>query len=261
MLKEVWIVHKQSGSILLQRSYRAVQMSGRLVSGFLQAIYGLYQYAESELTSTKSGGLESINLMGMRWLYEEKQGLIFIGVSEKDAPLDMLREQLGLVADTFINRFGTPFEALYGGGIDKWLAGDFTPIIPQLDDIIAQWEKMKEVEKSAKVMDFLDVVQSVIQRMHNFPGFDILVEGGQLDVLGEAFQAGNWDMSFLASQDESMLRAKIEGIFRTIMQYFRTNYPDQVAYLSIQHIFPYLKTDWDRIIEAKLDKIFVQIFL
>ncbi|MFX1293952.1 MAG: hypothetical protein ACFFD2_03695, partial [Promethearchaeota archaeon] len=260
MLKELFIVDKQTGTLLLQRSYQEVQSSSSLVTGFLQAIFGLYQYAEAELASTESGiGLESLNMIGMRWLYEEKKGLIFVAVTEKEVPLELLREQLSLIVDTFIDRFGTPFEALYGGGIEKWLNSDFNIFIPQLDELIAQWIQMANVEKSAKMMDFLDVIQNVIERLNNFPGFNNLIAGGQLDVLSEAFQDGNWDMSFLINQDENTLRMKIENIFNTIMQYFWEHIPDQIHYLCIQHVFPYLKKDWERVIESKLDKLFIQL--
>jgi hypothetical protein len=260
MLKEVWIVDKQTGTILLQRSYRDVMISPSLVSGFLQAIYGLYQYAESELASTESGkGLESLNMAGMRWLYVEKKGLIFIAATDAQTEIQLLRDQLGMIAETFITKFGSPFDALYTTGVETWIQSDFNPFIPELDAIISQWEQMKDVEKSAKMMDFLDVVQNIMQRFQYFPGFNQLVEGGQLDILGEAFSEGNWDMSFLSSLDEEEIRRKIEGILFAIMDYFKSNLGDQLSYYISQYFLPYFKSDWARIKEAKIDEILVQV--
>jgi len=261
MIKELWIVDKQSGTTLLQRGYGQTQTSERLMSGFLQAIYGLYQYAESELASAEGGkGLESINMVGMRWLYEEKKGLIFIAATDKETQLELLLSQLNLIADTFIEKFGSPFEALYGGGLEKWLEGDFSPFLLELDDIVSQWDQMKRVENAAKVMDFLDVVQNVMERFQNFPGFDTLIEGGHLDILGQAFADGNWDMSFLSSIDESDLREKIERIFGHIMEFFISQGLDVIT-LCRTYLHPYFKTDWTRIKETGLDDLLIQLFI
>ena len=261
MLKEVWIVDKQTGTILLTRSYRTTQTSASLVSGFLQAIYGLYQYAEAELASMESGkGLESLNMVGMRWLYAEKKGLIIIAATDKDTDIELLRNQVEMVAETFITKFGSPFDALYTTGVENWVQSDFSGFIPELDAIISQWEQMKAVEKSAKMMDFLDVVQNLMQRFQSFPGFASLVEGGQLEILGEAFSDGNWDMSFLSSIDEEELRRKIEGILFAIVDFFKSSIPkDHLPYYIVQFFLPYFKTDWARIKEAKLDEILVQV--
>ncbi|MHC1591677.1 MAG: hypothetical protein ACXQS8_06305 [Candidatus Helarchaeales archaeon] len=261
MIKEIWIVDKQTGTTLLQRSYGHQPTSDRLMSGFLQAIYGLYQYAEAELASAESGkGLESINMAGMRWLYVEKKGLIFIAATDKETPLSLLIDQLNLIADNFIGKFGSPFEALYGGGLDKWLQGDFSGFLPELDDIISQWEQVKKVENAAKIMDFLDVVQNVMEKFQNYPGFSTLIEGGHLDILGQAFSDGNWDMSFLSDLDEKDLKEKISNILNHMMEFFIAQNVN-VRALNQQYIHPYMKTDWIRIKEVGLDELFIELFL
>lgn len=261
MIKEIWIVEKQSAKTLLHRSYRETQTSSTLMSGFLQAIYGLYQYAESELASTEGGkGLESLNMVGMRWLYIDQRGIIFVAATDKETPIELLQEQLKLIATTFMDKFGSPIEALYSGGIDKWLDKDFSVFLPELDDIITQWEKMKTVESAAKLMDFLDVIQNVMERLQNFPGFHYLVEEGLLDILGQAFSDGNWDMSFLSSLDEQHMRTAIESVLTQIMTYFRSELTD-APFLCMKHLHPYIKSDWPRIKAAKLDELFVQLFI
>ena len=263
MIKELWICEKQSGRILLQRSYRGIESSQSLVNGFLQAIYGLYQYAEAELASSEGGkGLESLNMVGMRWLYEEKKGLILIIATDKESDLELLKEQLNLIADSFINRFGSPFEALYGGGIEKYFSSDFNSFYTELDTIINQWEQMKGVADAAKRMDLLDVIQNVIQRFQSFPNFSNLIQGGDLDVIGQAFgTAGDWDPSFLMSIDIPIIKEKIQNVFIYIKDYYMNYNPDQFPLLMTSYIYPYIKSDWERIKEVGLDDIFIKTLL
>ena len=263
MIKELWICEKQTGRILLQRSYRGIESSQSLVNGFLQAIYGLYQYAESELASVEGGkGLESLNMVGMRWIYEEKKGLILIAATDKDADLEMLKEQINLIADSFINRFGSPFEALYGGGIDKYLASDFNSFFSELDTIINQWEQMKNVADAAKRMDLLDVIQNIIQRFQSFPNFSDLIQGGELDVIGQAFESsGDWDPSFLMSIDIPIIKEKIKNVFHYIKDFYMQSNSEQFPSLLSKYVYPYIKNDWERIKEVELDDIFIYTLL
>ena len=263
MIKELWICEKQTGRILLQRSYRGIESSQSLVSGFLQAIYGLYQYAESELASAEGGkGIESLNMVGMRWIYEEKRGCIFIVATDKESDLSILKDQIELIANSFLNRFGSPFEALYGGGIEKYIASDFNSFYPELDTIIEQWKQMKSVVDSAKRMDLLDVIQNVIQKFQSFPDFSSLIEGADLDIIGQAFgSTGDWDPSFLMSIDVPIIIEKIQNVFAYIKNYYTQYYPEQLPKLMADNILTYMKTDWERIKEVGLDDIFITVLL
>ena len=147
-------------------------------------------------------------------------------------------------------------------GIEKYLSSDFNSFLPELDTIIQQWEQMKGVADAAKRMDLLDVIQSVIQRFQSFPDFSTLIAGGDLDVIGQAFQTGGgWDPSFLMSIDIPIIKEKIQNVFIYIKNYYNTYYPDQLPGLMANYIYPYIKTDWERIKEVGLDDIFINTLL
>ena len=57
------------------------------------------------------------------------------------------------------------------------------------------------------------------------------------------------------------MRTKLENILHQIMNYFNSQNPQDVPFLCMKHIHPYLRQDWSRIKEANLDLLFVELFI
>ena len=94
-----FIIEKNSGRAIFSRKYSKITIDENLLSGFMSALYG---FAQGELKDT---GIENVDMGGIRWVYVEGKGLLFISASEKEDDPLMLKSQLEQISEMFFETF------------------------------------------------------------------------------------------------------------------------------------------------------------
>ncbi len=167
MIHNIWVIHKESGRNVFAKMYGKVQIDKDLLSGFLTAVFS---FAESEV---KSAGVESIVMGGLQWLYDYHKGLLFIIAADKSDDIELLRGQLDIVRDSFLEKF-----SIFKTEGDKamkflrrWNGSPkaFKEFQDMLDDYVGSWKTATETAWMANKMDFLEVLQHVLDEISATP--------------------------------------------------------------------------------------------
>ncbi len=256
MLHTIYIIEKKSGRALFSKSYE-FNIDETLISGFLSALYG---FAQAEL---EEGGIDNIDMFGNRFVYVDNRGILYIGAADKQDSAAMLNEQLNVIKDSFNEAFCVPED----GGFDKlnWDGNvtGFRKFEETLDMLVQQWEMAKKMAKSAYMMDLIDVYQNLLQALAKFPEFVQLnlAAGEELNISKMAFDEGSADMMMLSQLDETTIRENLNNILENFVSLLKRSM-DKISFAQRlqEFIFPYLKSDWARIREAKADNFFIDIF-
>jgi len=256
VLHTIYIIEKKSGRAIFSKSYQ-FNIDETLISGFLSALYG---FAQAEL---EEGGIDNIDMYGNRFVYVDDRGLLYIGAADKEDSAPMLHEQLNVIKDSFNETFGIPVE----GGFDilNWDGNilTFKPFEETLDMLVEQWEMAKKVAKSAYMMDLIDVYQNLLQGLAKFPEFSRLdlAPDEELDISKMAFEEGAADMMMLDKLDEKVIQENLNNILENFVSILKRSMDQKTFLLRLQeYIFPYIKNDWARIKEAKVDEFIVNLF-
>lgn len=250
------MIEKKSGRAIFSKSYE-FSIDETLISGFLSALYG---FAQAEL---EEGGIDNIDMYGNRFVYVDSRGILYIGAADKQDSAAMLHEQLTVITETFNQTFSVPedggFDALkWDGNVTK-----FRPFEETLDMLVQQWEMAKKVAKSAYMMDLIDVYQNLLQILAKFPEFAQLnlAAGEELDISKMAFEEGTADMMMLAQLDESAIRENLDSILENFVSILKRSIDEKTFLLRLnEFVFPYLRSDWARIKEAKADEFVINLF-
>jgi len=260
LLHTIYIVEKKSGRAIFSKSYE-FKIDETLISGFLSALYG---FAQAELD--EKSGVDNIDMSGNRFVYVDNAGLLYIGCADKNDSAEMLHEQLDVIKDSFKPAFNIPEE----GGFDKlnWDGNvtTFRPFEETLDMIVQQWEQAKKVAKSAFMMDMIDVYQSILQALAQFPEYYRLKvvsgAGDELDISKMLFEDGTADMMTLAEIDENNIRENLNSIVERFVTLLKSSMDKDTFLKRLQQfVFPFVKKDFARIKEAKADEFFIKLFL
>jgi len=257
LLHTVYVIEKLSGRAIFSKSYE-IKIDEALISGFLSALYG---FAQAELADK---GVDNIDMSGIRFVYIDDRGLLYIGAADKEDSAPMLHEQLNVIKDSFNDTFEIPeeqgFEKLnWDGNINTFKSFEET-----LDMLAEQWEMAKKVAKSAYMMDLIDVYQTFLQTLAKFPEFSRLglADGAELDISKMAFEEGTADMMKLAQLDEEEMKVNLNSILKHFLSILEQSMDKNTFQQRLQeYIFPAIKNDWARIREAKVDEIFINLFL
>ena len=254
MLHSFHIIEKLSGRSIFSKSFKEeVQIDSSLLSGFLTAMNA---FAMSELADK---GIENIDMKKIRWVYIDDKDLLFVLGADKKEESEMLKNQLKVIKNSFIEFFYLEdgFKTINWNG-NVTLFQDF---IPTLEDNIQSWDKAKKVKNAAALMDLLDIYQNLFAKLALFPEAKPL-NLEDINIMGMAFNDSDssWNVKKLVSLDENELRGKLRDVinkFIIILQKTTKDYHLKVK----QYIFPYIREDWNRIKEAKMDVDIINFFL
>jgi hypothetical protein len=257
LLHTVYIIEKISGRAIFSKSYE-FKIDEALISGFLSALYG---FAQAEL---EDKGVDNIDMSGIRFVYVDDKGLLYIGAADKEDSAPMLHEQMAVIKDSF----SEAFEITEERGFEKFNwdgnVNTFKSFEETLDMLVEQWEMAKKVAKSAYMMDLIDVYQTFLQTLAKFPEFSQLglASGADLDISKMAFEEGTADMMKLAQLDAEEMKVNLDSILKHFLSLLERSMDKTTYQQRLQeYIFPALKNEWARIREAKVDEIFINLFL
>ena len=250
-----FIIDKNSGRAIFSRTYSKITIDENLLSGFMSALYG---FAQGELKDT---GIENVDMGGIRWVYVEGRGLLFISASEKkDDPL-MLKSQLEQIGEMFFETFIIEedfSEVDWDGDMTMW-----NPFVPILDELREDWSKAEKIMEAAKLMDLLEVYQSIIDSFAKNVKLDN--EFANLNIMQSAFQGGTeWDVEKLAEVDSEDLRDKLQHVlknFIVITKEALINNEEFYHYVLFNSVYPIIIREWSRIKESKIDDFVINLLL
>ncbi|MHA1270757.1 MAG: hypothetical protein ACTSPY_13270 [Candidatus Helarchaeota archaeon] len=253
MLHSFHVIEKQSGRSIFSKSFKELQIDPALLSGFLTAMNA---FAMSELADK---GIENIDMKNIRWVYIEDKDLLFILGADKEYEAEMLKNQLKVLKDSFVEFFYLEegFNNINWDG-NITIFQDFEPI---LEENIKSWEAAKKVKDAAALMDLLDIYQNLFAKLALFPESKPL-NLEDIDIMEMAFDehSSSWNVQKLAALDEQELRSKLKDViskFVIILQKTAKDY-----HLKIKtFLFPYIREEWQRIKDAKMDFDIINLFL
>lgn len=253
MLHSLHVIEKISGRSIFSKNFKESSMTidSALISGFLTAMNA---FAQSELADK---GIENIDMKNIRWVYIDDRDLLFILGAEKNEEPEMLKNQLKVIKDSFIEFFYLED----GFSTIKWdgnvtIFQDFEPV---LEESVKNWEEAKKVKNAAELMDLLDIYQKLFSKLALFPEAKPL-NLEDIDIMEMAFEDSSWNVKKLAKLNEEDLRQKLRDViskFIIILQKTAENYALKVR----KHVFPYIREDWKRIKDAKMDQDIINLFL
>ena len=255
VLYTIYIIERNSGRNIFSKNYGKIKVEENLLSGFMSALFG---FSESELEDT---GIENIDMGGIRWVYVDKKGVLFISASSKDDDPDMLKSQLHLIADSFCERFAIQqeFRELdWDGNLHV-----FEPFSEIIESLMQSWESAKKVAEAASLMDLLDVFQSIIDAFGQ--NVQLEAEYKNLNLSGMAFDdnTGTWDMDKLANVDPVALKARLTKILTNYVFVVKDTLKNEEFYNMVLHtgIYPIIKREWSRIKQGNVDDFLINLLI
>jgi hypothetical protein len=271
ILQEFWIVEKKSGRCMFNKSYASVSTDPDLLTSFLSALYRF-----SEEVSTKQQGIESVEMGGLKWVYIDKDNLLYIAAADKTDKSSDLRAQVNVIRINFTDKFTEckedDFSERWDGNITK-----FEVFTDKVDELKDHWTKLEKVTDAAEMMDILEVYQHIFNRFSKI--IHTIKKGrAQLDekmrhlkeVLPKSFQKAvysdtGWDLLtinvFQQDINEQELRTNLETMLQYYLDILKEIFKERMPEIVRSLIFPYLRSDWSRISNLKLDKMFIDLFL
>ncbi len=149
----VWIIDHNSGTTLLYNPHIDLLIDEDLVSGLLTALnkFTIVEFKQ---------GIESVDMGGLRWVYslDEEFNILFVAASGKDVNARILKAQLDIVRDNFIQEHVKDRENWRKGGNVEQFQG-FTHVI---DHLISQWNAAEEIIPIANFMNLVAVFQQIL---------------------------------------------------------------------------------------------------
>ncbi|MHA1229588.1 MAG: hypothetical protein ACTSRP_00710 [Candidatus Helarchaeota archaeon] len=253
MLHSFHVIEKNSGRSIFSKLFKELQIDPALLSGFLSA---MNTFAMSELADK---GIENIDMKHIRWVYIDDKDLLFILGADKYDEAEMLKNQLKVLKDAFIEFFylENGFNNINWDG-NTTIFLDFEPI---LEENVRSWEKAKHVKNAAALMDLLDIYQDLFSKLSLFPEAKPL-NLENINIMEMAFDEKNasWNVEKLATLNEEDLRLKLREViskFIIILQKTSNDYHQKIR----MYVFPYIRENWQRIKDAKLDEDLINMFL
>jgi len=99
MLHSFHVIEKISGREVYSKAFKKLSIDSSLISGFLTA---MNSFAQCELADQ---GIENIDMKNIRWVYIDDKDLLFVLGADKDDEPEMLKNQLIVIKDSFIDHF------------------------------------------------------------------------------------------------------------------------------------------------------------
>ncbi len=270
ILQDFWIVEKKSGRCLFNRSYGNTTTDPDLLTSFLSALYRF-----SEEVSTRHKGIESIEMGGLKWAYIDKDDFLFITAAEKEDETSDIRAQVNIIRINFLEKHPEckeNFHEKWDGNISK-----FDPFAAIIDELINSWKELEKVTNVAEMMDILEVYQQIFNRLSKV--IPSIKKGKEKldqkmlhlkEVLPLSFQnisytESGWDLLtinvFQQDINDVELRYGLKTMLRYYLDILKDIFKDKITEIVRSLIFPYIRSDWNRISNLKLDQVFIELFL
>ena len=132
-----------------------------------------------------------------------------------------------------------------------------------LDELREDWSKAEKIMEAAKLMDLLEVYQSIIDSFTSNVKMDN--EFSNLNIMQSAFQGGTeWDVEKLAEVDSEDLREKLKHVlqnFIVITKEALVNNEEFYHYVLFNSVYPIIIREWSRIKESKIDDFVINLLL
>ena len=256
---------------MFNRSYGNTSTDPDLLTSFLSALYRF-----SEEVSSKHKGIESIEMGGLKWTYNDKDSLLFIAAADKEDETSEIRAQVNIIRINFKKEFPVCFEEDFN---DKWDGNisRYDIFAKTMDELVDHWKELEKVTNAAEMMDILEVFQQVFNRLSKIipsikkgrEKFDEKMMNLK-EVLPKSFEditytQSGWDLLtinvFHQDINENELRFGLKAMLRFYLDLLEDIFKDEMPNIIRRLIFPYMRQDWSRISNLRLGEIFVDLFL
>ncbi len=154
-MKHVWIVKKDSSTMLFYYSYNNTPFKAILVSGLLSA---MNSFSEIEI---QKRGIQSIDMYDLRWVYlnDPKHNLLLIGADDRDSNANVMQARLAVINSMFIEHYNITSEFWDYSAIDLDIFLDFGAV---LEELSIEWQIADKSMDLAKILDLLRIFQNII---------------------------------------------------------------------------------------------------
>lgn len=256
---------------MFNKSYGSTTTDPDLLTSFLSALYRF-----SEEVSTRHIGIESIEMGGLKWVYNDKDNFLFIAAAEKSDNSSEIRSQVNIIRINFLNDYPDCKDEDFS---DKWDGNisQYDNFVSVIDDLTEDWKKLEKVTNAAEMMDILEVYQQIFNLLVKVipsikKGKEILDEKMILlkEVLPKSFQditysESGWDLLtinvFHQDIKENELREGLKAMLRFYLDILKDFFKEKIYEIIRTLVFPYIRSDWSRISKLKLDNEFINLFL
>ncbi|MHA1917710.1 MAG: hypothetical protein ACTSUV_05290 [Candidatus Ranarchaeia archaeon] len=264
MIQNIWIIHKESGRNIFTKTYGDIQIDKDLVSGFLTAIFS---FAESEV---RTAGIEFLVMGGLQWLYDYNNGLLFIIAADRDDHIELLRGQLDIIRESFLEEF-TIFRNTGDKGLKflrRWNGSPkaFKNFQNNIDDFVGSWKTASLTAKIANLVDAREVLQHLLDIVSQVPipfmkKNDLIVEKMQNTINSDPNLKGyvvQNDLKINILNEE--ISIPLEEFLNSLKKIYKITIsglkelmgPKKLSQELNPIIVRYMKKDWRRIYDLKL---------
>ncbi len=276
-INEIWVLEKLGGRCIFNKSYSSLTTDADLLSSFLSALYSISEELSEDSGGSK-GGIESIEMGGLKWVYTEVPNLLIICASTKNDETEIIRAKVNTIRAKFIEMFpetaSENFCDTFDGNVSR-----FDEFEGPLIELTEDWKKVDKVTSAAVLMDIIEVYQQIF---HLLAKTTTSISKGKEEFLDQRmvklkemlppslenidYTEFGWDLLSINVFNQDIKESEIrQGLF-SILRFYCDLLIDVFKgdlFLKIisRLIFPYLKKDWDRIQKIKLDKEFIHLFL
>jgi signal recognition particle receptor subunit beta len=133
MIRGVYVLRKNDGTILFHRAYSEEKLDEVLISGFLVAVSRF----SSELGS---GEIDSIVMKNLKFVYGAFESIMIIFYVDRDDDDQFVREDIRKIASQFLWQFGEEIKELKASDTNR-----FKTFVPELDKIVQEEVRVKIV--------------------------------------------------------------------------------------------------------------------
>lgn len=160
-MKHVWIVKKDSSTMLFYYSYNNKPFKAILVSGLLSA---MNSFSEIEI---QKRGIQSIDMYDLRWVYlnDPKHNLLLIGADDRESNANVMQARLAVINSIFIDHYNINPKFWDKSAIDLDMFLDFGPV---LEELSLEWQIADKSMDLGLILDLLRVFQNIILILCDF---------------------------------------------------------------------------------------------
>jgi len=154
-MKHLWIIKKDSSTMLFYHSFDNVPFRAIIVSGLLAA---LNNFSEVEI---QEQGIQSIEMHDMRWTYlvSSKHNLLLIAADIKEQNSKVMRSQLEIVLNLFVIKYHIDLKYWEDGAANLKY---FEKFEYTLKSLTREWKLVDESRNIGTILDILAVFQQIL---------------------------------------------------------------------------------------------------
>ena len=155
-VKHIWIIKRDSSTMLLYHSFDNPPFKAMIVSGLLAA---MYNFSKVEI---QERGIQSIEMHDLRWTYlsAEDDNLLLIGADSKDQNSVIMRARLQVILNTFVDKYHIKLKYWESSAYDLEI---FLKFKINLRDLKQEWEVAGATKDLGNIFDLLYIFQQILQ--------------------------------------------------------------------------------------------------